>query len=175
MANNLAMAASLTIGRLPLEPGRPVDHQAGGLDVGGHLGDHPLDGLELGDGPVELHALFGISHRFLEGPLRQATAMAAMASRPAFSVVRNCLKPSFSLPSKFSAGMRQSSKKFGSQRSLQPHLLFVASRKEARRPFFDNERRDPRVPLSASVLAATTTTSASEPLVMNCFWPLMTH
>ena len=42
-----------------LEPGGVVDEEAGGFDVGGHLGELELHGLELDDGLAELLAFFG--------------------------------------------------------------------------------------------------------------------
>ena len=42
------------------EPGGVVDEQPGGFDLGGHLGERELDGLEIRDRFAELLALLGI-------------------------------------------------------------------------------------------------------------------
>ena len=49
--------------------GGVVGHEAGGLELGGHLGEHELDGLVLEDRPAEGLALLRVGHRRLEGGL----------------------------------------------------------------------------------------------------------
>ena len=51
-----------------------VGEQAGRLDVDGHLGDLPLDALEVGDGLAEGLALLHVLGGVHEGPLGQADA-----------------------------------------------------------------------------------------------------
>ncbi len=56
---------------LLFEPGSPVDHKAGSLDFRGHIGNHPLDSLKLGDGLPELNAFFRVCNGPLKRPLCQ--------------------------------------------------------------------------------------------------------
>ena len=54
--------------------GGAIDHEARGVDLRRHVGDLPLDALELLDRPPELVALLDERERALVGGLRQADA-----------------------------------------------------------------------------------------------------
>src|SRR4051812_5401770 len=45
---------------------RAQGQQARGIELHGHVGQHELNGLQVGDGPAEGLSLLGIGHRFLE-------------------------------------------------------------------------------------------------------------
>ena len=62
-----------------LEPGRVVDHEAGGFDLHRHAGELELHGLEFGEGFAELLALAGVAEGVVEGALRQADELGADA------------------------------------------------------------------------------------------------
>ncbi len=55
-----------------LQTGGIVDHQASGLDFGGHLGHLELDTLEVADGATELLPLLDVLHRMVQRTLGQA-------------------------------------------------------------------------------------------------------
>src|SRR5664279_2718161 len=52
-----------------LVPGCPVDQQASGVDLSGHVGDHPLNRLQRGNGLTELNAFLGVCQGRIERPL----------------------------------------------------------------------------------------------------------
>src|SRR5262245_30275243 len=54
-----------------------VHEQARGLDLGGHVGQHELHGLEVGDWLIELAALLGVRDRVIEGAARDAEGYGA--------------------------------------------------------------------------------------------------
>ena len=56
----------------PDRVGRPVRHQAGGLELDRHVGELELDRLELGDRLAERLALLGVRQRLVVGALRDA-------------------------------------------------------------------------------------------------------
>ena len=67
------MADSLvTRWSLILHPAGAVSEQAGGFDIGGHVGEFVLDGLEFRDGAPELFPLFRVTERRFVGALRDA-------------------------------------------------------------------------------------------------------
>jgi hypothetical protein len=49
-----------------------VEQGAGGFDFGVHVGEHPLDGLELADGFAEGFASARVLGGFVEGSLGQS-------------------------------------------------------------------------------------------------------
>ena len=49
-----------------------VRQRAGGFDFGLHVGEHPLDGLIVGDGLAEGAALLGVAHGRFQRSLREA-------------------------------------------------------------------------------------------------------
>ena len=84
VANSLAIEASFVNGRpWPFEPGSLVDHQTGGVDVGGGVGEHPLDGLVVGDRVAESLSLSGILTGGFESRLGQPNRQGADADPPA--------------------------------------------------------------------------------------------
>ena len=67
-------------GQLPvLQHGRPVDHQSCGVHLGGHVGDHGLNGLMAFDGHPELPSLPSIADRLFQGSLGDAQGLGADA------------------------------------------------------------------------------------------------
>ena len=52
--------------------GDPAGHQAGGLEVGGEVGEAVLEGLEGADRAAELLALLGVGEGVVEGALADA-------------------------------------------------------------------------------------------------------
>src|SRR5690606_30730606 len=72
---------------LVVQDGGPVDHQACSLNLGGHVGQLELDGLEVGDGPAELLALLGVAQRLVQGGLGDAHSLGG-DTHPA--VVQGC-------------------------------------------------------------------------------------
>ena len=55
-----------------LEDGGAQGEQARGVELGGHVGELPLDALKLGDGFAELAALFDVFQRGIEGAAADA-------------------------------------------------------------------------------------------------------
>ncbi len=68
---------------LSFQPGGVVEQTAGGLDLGGSIGKHPLNGLELRDGLAEGLSFFGIRQSVLERGLGQPERKGADAEAPA--------------------------------------------------------------------------------------------
>ncbi len=138
------MAASLEKGNpLSLQPGSPANHQAGGIDIRGHVGDHPLDGLELGDRLVELLALLGISHRPVEGTLRQPHRHGRDRQATGIQRGQELFEALVLLSEQVGGGNAAVlEEQLRSHRSFQPHLLFIASHLKTGSPFFDDERGD---------------------------------
>jgi len=92
---------------------------------------------------------------------------APIEMRPPARVLRNCLKPSPSWPSRFSRGTKQSSKTSSTVSELRRPILFsfFPTRKPGA-PFSTMNAQMPRVPASRFTRAVNTHTSATEPLVM---------
>ncbi len=61
------------------QPGGAIDQRAQGLDLGGHVGDHPLDGLFVSDGHTELFPRLGPLDAGLQHCLRPAQAAGPQA------------------------------------------------------------------------------------------------
>src|SRR5699024_7258004 len=54
-----------------------VHHLAGGLQLHGHVGEHELDTLEVGDGLTELLAFLDVGHTLVQGALSDADGLRA--------------------------------------------------------------------------------------------------
>jgi uncharacterized protein (TIGR02265 family) len=66
-----------------LERGGPQRQEPGGVQLGGTVGEHPLDRLELRDGFVELPPVPGVADGGVEGRLCDAAGLAGDADAPA--------------------------------------------------------------------------------------------
>ena len=80
MAASVAKAASI------LEPRAVVDHEAGRLEVGGHLRQLELHRLELGDRLPELPPFLHVLRGRFERASRDPSICAPMPMRPSFRV-----------------------------------------------------------------------------------------
>lgn len=61
--------------------------QACGIELGGHISDHPLNGFELGDRPSELLAIFGFGDAVRKASLADAHRLRGDVDAPAFDDV----------------------------------------------------------------------------------------
>jgi hypothetical protein len=81
-ANSLAWAAAAQRLALILEPGRAVNHHARRIHLGGHIGDHHLDGLMARQRHAELLPLIGVAHPFIETGLGDAQRLGGDPDAP---------------------------------------------------------------------------------------------
>ena len=93
---------------LVLQPRRLVDEVPRRLDLGRHVGEPELHGLEPGDRPAELLALLGVGGGEVVGALGEPDPIAATEIRPPSRISRNWLNPSPRGPSRFPSGTAQS-------------------------------------------------------------------
>ena len=70
-----------------LVPCRAIDQEAGRVDLGGHVRDHPLDGLERGNGLTELNPLLGVGDGGVKCPLGDPQSLGGDPDAPITRVV----------------------------------------------------------------------------------------
>ncbi len=123
-----------------LQPGCPVDHQAGRLDVRRHFGDHPLDPLEFRNGLPKLDPLLRISHRPVESSLGQSHRHGRNGQPPCIQRGQELLEALILRAQQvFRRNMAVLEEELGCDRTLQTHFLFIPPRLEARRALFQDE------------------------------------
>src|SRR3989442_8749971 len=80
-------------------PRRVIGQAARRFNFSLHVGQHPLDGLELADGLAERAPLLGVAHRGLQRPLRDPHRLRGDPTRPPSSVSSAIFRPWPSSPS----------------------------------------------------------------------------
>ena len=95
-----------------------LEEGAGGFDVGVHVGEHELDGLEFGDGFAEGFAGAGDSTDSSRAAWARPTACAAMPMRPPSRAERAIFKPWPSSPRRLAAGTSQLSRMISTEGEL---------------------------------------------------------
>ena len=126
-----------------LLPSGFADEEAGGVDFGGHVGEHELNGLELRDGMAEGVALLGVGAGGFEGALGDAEGLrgdadAAAVERGerdfvAFAFVADAIGGG-----NFAVGEDQ----FAAGGGADAELFFFLAGLESGRAFFDDQRGD---------------------------------
>ncbi len=156
--------------------GGRVGQLAGGLGLAGHVGQHELDALEVGDALAELLAVGGVGDRRVERALRDAHRLRGDREPRRSRVAIAILKPSPSAPSRFAAGTRTSSNV--SSAVGEPRMPILCSTRGAAKPGVSVSTMKALIPLrppaAGSVRAKTVSTLATEPWVMKRLLPLST-
>ena len=128
---------------LVLQPGRAVDHQPRGVDLGGHVGDLEGHALERGDRPVELLSLLGIGRCRLVGGLRQPQRHGADPDPAAVERLEEELVARALLAEQVLGGdPAVVEQELPGVRGVEPHLLLHPADGEAGRIGLDDEGAD---------------------------------
>src|SRR5262249_6241233 len=118
-----------------LEPCRVVDETARGFDLGLHVGDHPLNGLKVGDGFAEGAALLGVLDGFFQRALREADSLRGNADASAIErAERDFESLTFFSEAIFCGDFAVVENDFDRGRRVLAHFFFVAPAPEALEP-----------------------------------------
>ena len=109
-AYSLAMDDSIGVRPAGPSVGGAHGQQAGRVDLGRHVGQAPLDRLELADRLPNWLRSCEYSSAASNAPCAMPTDRAAIEMRPPSSTRKASVKAAPSFPNRFSGGMRQSSK-----------------------------------------------------------------
>ena len=109
-----------------------MGQRAGRFDFGLHVGEHPLNGLIVGDGLAEGFALLGVFRRGFERALRQAHRLRGDADSAAIERFEGDAQAlPFFAEAVFDRHAAILQRNFGGARKAQTHFVFVAADAES--------------------------------------------
>jgi hypothetical protein len=130
-----------------LAPGRAEREQAGRLDRGRHVGQHPLHHLVLADGHPEAPALPGVGRRRLVRGLRDAHRLRRDADTPGVERPERDLESLSHLAQPVGGGNPAAlEEELGGVRGADAELVLGLDHREAGRPLLDQEGADAAMP-----------------------------
>ena len=113
------------------------------FDFRGHVGEHPLNGLIVGNGTAEGAALLRVARGRFHRTLCQANRLRGNADATAVErAERNLQALPFSAENVFGGHATILENNFSGARESKAHLVFVAADAKARRGGLDEKRRD---------------------------------
>ncbi len=119
-----------------------IEQRAGGLDFRVHVGEHPLDGLEVGDGLAEGFAVACEFCGFIESGLRKANGLGGDADAAAVECGEGDLQALAFFAEAIGGGYDAIvENNFDGGRTALTHFVFVAADLEARECGLDEEMR----------------------------------
>ena len=155
--------------RLPavLEPGRLVDQEPGGLELGDHVDQEELDRLEVRDRAAELTSLLRVLHRGVERGLGDAERHGPDRDPAAVEGHHELLEAAtLRAEHVFLGKLQVVEDQLHRIAAAMPQLLFRRPHGEARRPLLHDEGVIPFTPIPGVVTAVTNRRAADRPFVM---------